>query len=437
MKRIIHFLLVVFVATLRCAAQTSTSPSLPREMVSPAGSSAEKSFWQWDYFTGDWGGVRTKLSDKGIDFNLTYWVDVWGNVHGGIKQEAVYAGLGMLAARIDLEKLAGWHGATFYSRWLWLSGEDPSAELVGNFFAIGNISGFNTFRNYELWLQQDFLDEKISIRAGQLAGDSEFAISDYASVFLNGTFGWPVALTSNIPNGGPAYPSGAPGVRLKVKPLPGLTIMSAGFQGNVFAQNVNAHGFKWDLNYEQGLLWINEVQWHHSFWLPGDVKAGVWLESGPFVNFSNAAATNSGNYGVYFVLDQMLYREATDEATAAHPSKQGLGAFTRLAFQPADRNYISFYADGGLNYLGLIPGRDMDTAAIGVACGELTSGARAQLVDAGGSGPPCEVVIEATYAAQVTRWLVVEPDIQLILNPSGVTKSSDALVLGMRAIINF
>jgi porin len=46
-------------------------------------------------------------------------------------------------------------------------------------------------------------------------------------------------------------------------------------------------------------------------------------------------------------------------------------------------------------------------------------------------------VIEATYAAQITPWLVVEPDIQLILNPGGVTKSSDALVLGARAIINF
>ncbi|HEY5791894.1 MAG TPA: hypothetical protein VIS74_01260, partial [Chthoniobacterales bacterium] len=30
--------------------------------------STAKSFWEWDYFTGDWGGLRTTLSDKGLDF---------------------------------------------------------------------------------------------------------------------------------------------------------------------------------------------------------------------------------------------------------------------------------------------------------------------------------------------------------------------------------
>jgi len=429
-----HLLLLVGMVSagaLNGVAQNTTSPSVPSKMVSPADSSQSKPFSQWDYLTGDWGGTRTHLSNEGIDFNLTYSADVWGNVKGGIKQEAVYSGLLEFSNKIDFEKLVGWQGATFYSRWFWLSGQNPSADLTGNFFAINNLSGYNTVRNYELWYQQNFFDDKLSIRVGQLAADSEFVTSSYASAFMNGTFGWPTALSSNIPNGGPAYPSGGPGIRVAVKPIECVTIMSAVLQGNVFPQNVNKHGFDWELSYDQGLLSLNEVQWRHQNWLPGDVKAGVWGESGSFVNFSSPTATNSGNYGAYLIADQMLYRPG------AADTKQGLGAFVRLAIQPEDRNYIGRYVDGGLNYLGLIPGRDMDTLGLAVACGEVTSGARAQLISQGGSGPPNETLIEATYAAQVTNWLILEPDVQVILNPGGATTSSSVVILGARAVINF
>jgi hypothetical protein len=74
-----------------------------------------------------------------------------------------------------------------------------------------NIAGFNTLRNYELWFQQNLLDDKISIRLGQLAADTEFVISDYAALFLNGTFGWPAFMYMNLPGGGPGLPVGNAG----------------------------------------------------------------------------------------------------------------------------------------------------------------------------------------------------------------------------------
>ena len=52
-----------------------------------------------------------------------------------------------------------------------------------NFLTISNIAGFNTFRNFELWFQQNLWEDKISLRLGQLAADSEFVISDYGSAF--------------------------------------------------------------------------------------------------------------------------------------------------------------------------------------------------------------------------------------------------------------
>ena len=98
------------------------------------------------------------------------------------------------------------------------------------------------------------------IRVGQFTADSEFVISDYGALFTNGTFGWPAFLYTNIPEGGPGYPMGALGVRVAVNPWEWLTLQSAVFEGNVFAQDVNRHGFRWDLNSNQGYFWINELQ---------------------------------------------------------------------------------------------------------------------------------------------------------------------------------
>ena len=86
-----------------------------------------------------------------------------------------------------------------------LSGQDISATNLGNnIFTVSNIAGFPTFRMSELWFQQTFINDRISIRLGQLAADSRFGVSIYENVFLNGAFGWSPDLYTNIQNGGPA-----------------------------------------------------------------------------------------------------------------------------------------------------------------------------------------------------------------------------------------
>jgi porin len=184
------------------------------------------------------------LADDGITFNVQYAAEVWSNVTGGESKRTVYTGLMTLQGNVDLQKLLGWQGASVSTRWYWLSGQDISATNLGNnIFTVSNIAGFPTFRMSELWFQQNFMNDRISIRMGQLAADSQFGVSTYETVFLNGTFAWSPDLYTNIPNGGPAYPMGAPGVQLALTPLTWLTYQGAVFQSNVFAQNVNRHCF--------------------------------------------------------------------------------------------------------------------------------------------------------------------------------------------------
>jgi porin len=188
----------------------STGWAEPREALSQE--TAALSDWlSGDGITGTWRGLRSKLTDRGFELIGSYDAEGWGNTKGGLESGTVYTGLLDFGLKLDLEKAFGWRGASLSTTWLLLSGKNASEDLVGNFLTISNNAGFNTLRNYELWFQQNLLDDKISIRLGQLAADTEFVISDYSALFLNGTFGWPAFMYMNLPGGGPGFPVGTPG----------------------------------------------------------------------------------------------------------------------------------------------------------------------------------------------------------------------------------
>lgn len=420
-------------------------------------------FSRWieaDGITEDWFGMRTQLSDHGIDIFGGYTAEVWGNTTGGVNTGAVYTGMLDFGTELDLEKIMGWKGAKISTTWLWISGQDASADLVGNFLTISNIAGFNTLRMMDLWFQQNLLDDKISIRLGQMTADAEFVISDYGALFINGTFGWPAFMYLNTPNGGPGYPMGTLGGRVAVNPVDWFTFQSAVFQGNVYEQNVNRHGFRWGLNGQNGFFFINEAQfrWNHrdtETGLPGQLKAGFWAQTGEMADMLTDSTT-SGNYGYYFIMDQMVFREPSADAAPASDGKsvrdgksaktvaasaksdQGLGWFGRLSFQSADRNIIGFYFDTGLTYKGLIPSRDDDTLGVGFAYAQLTGGGRSIVADDLDTATwGAEMVLEVTYQAQITPWLSIQPDVQYIINPGALPEIPNALVIGARAAITF
>jgi porin len=48
-----------------------------------------------------------------------------------------------------------------------------------------------------------------------------------------------------------------------------------------------------------------------------------------------------------------------------------------------------------------------------------------------------EMVLEWTYAMTLAPWLTLQPDVQYIIKPSGMSQIANALVLGMQIAINF
>ena len=316
-----HFCALIHCAAFGLIAATTWAGSETVEKVNPPLS-------QWlaaDGITGDWDGMRSKLTaDHGVEIFGNYTTEVWGNTVGGLKQGAIYTGLLEFGANVDLEKLIGWKGASIHNNWFWLSGRDASEDLVGNFLTISSIAGFNTLRMDELWFQQNLLDDRISIRLGQIRADTEFVISESSLLFLNATLGFPAFMYTNLPDGGPVYPMGTLGIRLALTPVQWFAFQTAIFEGNKFPQDVNRHGFRYRLNQKFGYFWINEAKFlwfgnEGSSGLPGTFKVGAWFHTAKFAN-PNDGELLDGNYGFYFIFDQMLYRQP-DEMVAAAPGK--------------------------------------------------------------------------------------------------------------------
>jgi porin len=281
--------------------------------------------------------------------------------------------------------------------------------------------------------------------------------SDTAALFVNSAFGADF-FTGNMPNGGPAYPMSLPGLRLAWQPTSWLTLRSALTQANPFAQNVNRTGLNWDFSSSGGLLSMNEIaaSWNkdpQSKGLSGTVKAGFWMQNSQAV-IAQGISTSASTSGFYGILDQQLYvvpnkvlpfltsapegknPPSPPDASCTCPSK-GLSSFARIEFSPQQGSPVGLYSDAGLVYTGLLPTRDADK--LGVALGYAQMGSQvASLTRATGApGVGYEAVAELSYAMQMTPAISIQPDLQLILHPGGTQQYGNALVLGVRAVVNF
>src|SRR5207253_8487028 len=62
---------------------------------------------------GDWGGLRTRLYQNGIDFQLGYVSELAYNAHGGDRKLVRNADQLALGATFDLDRLWGWSNSKF------------------------------------------------------------------------------------------------------------------------------------------------------------------------------------------------------------------------------------------------------------------------------------------------------------------------------------
>jgi len=420
--------------------------------VKPSEESA-KGIWDRAYLFGDLGGLRARLSDRGISYGLTEASEVFGNATGGTRRGVIYEGLTQFGVGIDTEKAFGWEGGVFNVSGYQIHGRGLSQNALGdNLHTVSSLEAPRGTLLFELWYEQVFANKQLAVRVGQLAADQEFLISSYANMFLNHTFGWSTFPSVNLPSGGPAYPLATPGIRVRYTPRDDLAVLVGVFNGDPagpgrgVAQDRDPSGTAFRVG--DGVFAIGEAQYSinqgdKAEGLPGTYKLGAYYDSQPFFD-QRTGAPRRNNWGAYAVMDQMVFREAGTK-------DQGIGVFARVIGGPGDRNLVNLYVDAGVTYKGLIPGRDSDTAGIGVAVARISDTAARLDADTrfamGGAYPirRHETAVELTYAAQIAPWWLVQPSAQYVFNPGGgvpnprnpAKRLGDAAVFGLRTNVAF
>ncbi len=403
--------------------------------------------------------VRERFRALGIDYGFVYTGEGLANVSGGLRRGAIYDGKLETILKADLGKLAGWEGLTFHSHVFQLHGTGRlKREYTGAINTNTNIEALPTTRLYELWLEQKFAGGAASFRFGQLAADTEFFFSSYGNFFVNSD--WPTIAAENLPSGGPAYPLATPAVRLKVEPNNDVALLLAVFNGDPAGpgsgdpQRRNRYGLNFRV--QDAPLIISEVQISSnqdksSPALASVLKFGIWGHTGHFddqrfdtsgVSLASPASTGNafrhrGNYGIYGIVDQQLYRPAGGDANS------GVAVFTRVSASPSDRNLVDFYVEGGTVVTGLIPGRPDDKLGASVIYSHLSAAARALAEDqARTNGTQSlwhsfEATLEVSYQAKLSEGWTLQPLFQYVWHPAEVPGTPNATVVGVRSIITY
>jgi len=401
-------------------------------------------------FKLDAGGVRQGLARGGIGIGGYYYGETFYN-WGGFDQGGEYDGVLELYINADMKKLGFWRGLCFHANGYQIHGNSITAANIGSLMPVSNLEATDATRLFELWFQQTMFNEKLSVRIGQLAADEEFVTSDGGGYFLNGTWGWPSITAADLPSGGPAYPLATPGARVAVNPNDKLGVMVGVYNGDPAPpcasedpQRCNDHGLDFELD-DQPLLMVEGAYKYNQNRLAGTIKIGGWNHFGSFEDqrFDSGGALiavtgNAGrpldhNWGLYGIIDQLVWRVPGSE------EPQGVGIFARVIGAPADRNLIDFYADGGVTFTGMIPGRPDDAFAVGFAYTNISDRVSAFDVDFGEPVPRnYEALIEICYTYQINPGWSLQPNFQYIFQPGGnVAGVEDATVVGARTTIGF
>jgi porin len=392
---------------------------------------------------GAYADARARLSERGIHYGFIYTGEALGNVSGGIRRGAIYEGKLEGYLGLDLQKLLGLKGLGFYANAFQIHGTGGmQRDNVGNIITISNIEALPTTRLSELWLEQKFFQDKASIRFGQLAADTEFFFSNTSRFFINDD--WPTIAAANLPNGGPAYPLSTPGVRLKIQPNPDFTFLIALFNGDPGDQATqDRYGLA--LRMRDPPFVISEMQFRYNQekdarGLVGSLKIGAWTHFGRFADqrfdsiglslaspaSSGIAAMLRGDFGVYGVIDQQIYRRPGGGA------EEGIAVFSRISASPADRNLVDFYMDGGILFSGMIAARANDKFGASVIFAKISDRARALDLDTiAFTGMPqpvrnFEATLELSYGIQITPDWLLQPIFQYTFHPSGGVPNPNA-----------
>lgn len=377
-----------------------------------------------NFLTGNWGGLRGRLNEFGITPIARYYTTVMGNPVGGKSKGVQYAGLLNAYLIFDLQKLVNIKRTKFIVSGSWASGRSLSEENIGNFFSVSNIFSGRTVRLYQLIIESDLVENVLRVAVGRMGIGDEFATSASFSKYISFAIDYnPVSLPLNDA-GFLSNPLASWAARVRIKPTKNIQILAGAYNSNPGVGKGRANGV--DFSFNDGVIFIAELGYmpnldFGSKSLPGSYKFGAFYDTRKFDELSLEPEKQKGNYSLYWILEQTMYRETAED-------NQGLTTWATLSISPDENiNTFPFFVSGGFVYRGLLPNRNDDSTAFGFAYGSVSD----ELED-----KDYELMLELTYIIQWVPWLQIQPDVQWIVHPGGSSDVPNAVVVGVQLTVD-
>ena len=409
-------------------------------MVAMTSAQAESAFDpQGQYLFGDWDGKRTELAQQGIKFEANILTDTAYLAEGGRNEGAdpLTSAQLWLGTQLDMEKLAGWDGVTVRAVATARQGQSTSVrDLQGNAPHMANVQG--TFgrgnqdsRLSELSIEKTFKDQGLSIKAGRLGLGMDFNVMacDFASTaFCAAQMGkWQGNIWMNTP-------VSQWGARVKQRLNPEVAVQVGVYEFNPDNGNGKAEGQGWSLNtdHADGVTIPAEVVWTPKSFvngLPGSYRIGGMYNTADDIANQKDIATGEGKnrtFAGWLAIEQQL--------TSTGSGRQGLHSFANFTWHDRDTNKVDNSQQIGVKYIGLVDSQPNDILGLAVNRVHVNN----RFADSRPAfNADAEYNIELNYSYNATKWLMLRPNLQYVINPGSSNNVDDALVLGLTTRIIF
>ena len=422
----------ILLASVAVSALAET-PASEQESVSgavsdtePAPPSTQANWSGRSYLSGDWGGIRSSLDDKGVDVDFRYTSFYQGLSSGTGEDDFEYGGKFDLFIDLDSDKMGLWQGGSFNAHVEYSHG-DLQTNLGGTLFATNTALYFPVGMPEEVVATSLNYTQKVGAKTSISIGKFN-PVDVYATHPFHG--GWGIDRLMNI---------------VPVAPPSGLIpVVFMGMLTNVETEPVN-----WTII-------ISDPNDRTSDYVPGDLFEDGVLAAVNATHFTTFAGrkTSFGITGLYSTADGVDYSsigggfvETSNKSGAynvniqfRHDLQQGgdqvkeaWGFFFKAGIADGNPNYVKSSLITGFGGRALFLGRPQDSFGLSAYYYNLSDVLEDSINPAAILGD--EAAIEFFYNYSITPWLYLGLDIQYV-KPAR-ERFDNALVMGLRMQVRF
>jgi porin len=384
------------------------------------------------HLLGDWGGVRPDLFERGVRFDLQYISDSLSNIESDRNERFVSWNRVRGTVDIDFGALMDQPGWYFHATALWQAGGNLGTYL-GLLTSPSGMSSAHTFRLDSWWLEKRWLDERLTVRLGQFAGQDFYGAQHYAASFIFEPMGY--ALGNLFTDFESFDPPSTPAVEVRVVPIDHLYVKSMVIaeDRNPFSHNPTGlvPQFRggpvsvFEIGFTPGkkassVRAFDNVETRKGY--SGLYQFGASYNPGEFKTATGKP--ESGNYLLYWMASQAIWRVDPKGA-------KGLDATIAYDWSPPDINRNNTLFTAGLRFNEPLPLPIHNTMSLGYVRNHLSSDFRPNNATSWNT----EHGLEFNILLDIAPMILLQPVVQYYANVGGGSES--AFVIGFRTKVEF